>query len=134
MNEDIFAGQWQQLRGVIKSWWGNLTDDDFQWIGGQKDRLIGLVQQKYGWTRAQAEDEVERRLDEYQNVSVGKTLADLKAKTHALGETAANKARDALSTAANKWESAGSYLKEKRFDALASVGIGLGYFLSRRKY
>ena len=50
MNQDIFAGQWKQMRGALKSWWGKLADDDFDRIGGQKDQLIGLVQEKYGHT------------------------------------------------------------------------------------
>jgi len=36
MNQDIFAGQWKQMRGTLKSWWGKLADDDFEWIGGRK--------------------------------------------------------------------------------------------------
>ena len=39
MNHDIFAGQWKQMRGTLKSWWGKLSDDDFEWIGEQKDKL-----------------------------------------------------------------------------------------------
>ena len=23
MNQDVFAGQWKQMRGELKSWWGN---------------------------------------------------------------------------------------------------------------
>ena len=41
MNQDIFAGQWKQMRGALKSWWGKLSDDDFDRIGGQMDQLIG---------------------------------------------------------------------------------------------
>jgi len=65
MNEDIFAGQWKQMRGELKSWWGKLTDDDLDKIGGQKDKLIGLVQEKYGYARDHAEQEVERRFKEF---------------------------------------------------------------------
>jgi len=43
MNEDIFTGQWKEMRGALRSCWGKLTDDDFEWIGGQKDKLIGLI-------------------------------------------------------------------------------------------
>ena len=39
MNEDIFAGQWKQMRGELKSWWGRLADDDLEQIGGHKDQL-----------------------------------------------------------------------------------------------
>lgn len=67
MNQDIFAGQWKQMRGALKSWWGKLADDDFERIGGQKDKLIGLVQEKYGQTREQAQQEVEWRIKEYSD-------------------------------------------------------------------
>src|SRR5262249_30939159 len=65
LNRDILAGQWKQLRGTVKSWWGRLTDDDFDRIAGQKDRLIGTLQEKYGYTRDMAQQEVDRRLQEY---------------------------------------------------------------------
>jgi uncharacterized protein YjbJ (UPF0337 family) len=65
MNQDVFAGQWKQMRGELKSWWGKLADDDFDRIGGQKDKLIGVLQEKYGYARAQAQQEVEQRLKAY---------------------------------------------------------------------
>jgi uncharacterized protein YjbJ (UPF0337 family) len=43
MNQDILAGKWKQMRGDLKTWWGKLTDDDVDRIGGQKDKLIGLI-------------------------------------------------------------------------------------------
>jgi uncharacterized protein YjbJ (UPF0337 family) len=65
MNQDVFAGQWKQMRGELKSWWGKLVDDDFDRIGGQKDKLIGVVQEKYGYAREKAQQEVERCFKEY---------------------------------------------------------------------
>ena len=62
MNEDIFAGQWKEMRGSLKSWWGKLADDDFDKIGGQKDKLIGLIQEKYGYARDHAEQELSSAL------------------------------------------------------------------------
>ena len=44
---------------------GKLVDDDFDRIGGQKDKLIGVVQEKYGYAREKAQQEVERRFKEY---------------------------------------------------------------------
>jgi hypothetical protein len=38
MNQDILAGKWKQMRGELKTWWGKLTDDDFERISGQKDK------------------------------------------------------------------------------------------------
>ena len=65
MNQEVFAGQWKQMRGELKSWWGKLADDDFDRIGGQQDKLIGVLQEKYGYARAQAQQEVERHLKAY---------------------------------------------------------------------
>jgi len=146
MNEDIFAGQWRQMRGELKSWWGKLTDDDFDRIGGQKDKLIGLVQEKYGYARDHAEQEVERRFKEFGD-KTGGAVANITAKAQELGATAANKANEAATVVGEKigslanvirekaphegavataatavvdgLESASSYLREKKFDHLA---------------
>lgn len=64
MNEDVFDGVWKQIKGSAREWWGKLTDDDVEAIGGKKDRLLGALQERYGWTRERAEDELNLRLRE----------------------------------------------------------------------
>ncbi len=64
MNKDIFEGKWKEMRGQMKEWWGELTDDDLDKADGKADQLVGLLQQKYGYTRERAEEEFNRRLDE----------------------------------------------------------------------
>lgn len=66
MNRDIFEGKWKQIRGRVKEWWGQLTDDDLDKIAGQRDKLVGLLQEKYGWAKQRAEDELTRRLKEFE--------------------------------------------------------------------
>ena len=65
VNTDILSGKWKQLKGEIKKQWGKLTDDDLDVVQGQHEKLIGLVQERYGYAREQAEREVERFLDRY---------------------------------------------------------------------
>jgi uncharacterized protein YjbJ (UPF0337 family) len=62
MNSDIFEGKWKQMRGQVKIWWGKLTDDDLDKVEGNFDKMIGLLQMKYGYTRQQAEEEIEKRI------------------------------------------------------------------------
>ena len=62
MNEDILKGQWKQIRGQVKEWWGVLTDDDLDKINGRRDQLIGMLQQKYGFTKDQATRELDDHL------------------------------------------------------------------------
>jgi uncharacterized protein YjbJ (UPF0337 family) len=61
MNKDIFEGKWKQMRGQAKVWWGKLTDDDLDKVEGKYDKLIGLLQEKYGYTQQQAEEEYKKR-------------------------------------------------------------------------
>ena len=65
MSNDILEGRWKQIRGSAKEWWGKLTDDDFDRIAGKRDQLAGALQEKYGYNRAKADEEIERRLKEY---------------------------------------------------------------------
>lgn len=62
MNKDIFTGKWKQIRGQIKVAWGKLTDDDLDKVAGEYDKFVGLLQEKYGYTRERAEQEVDRQL------------------------------------------------------------------------
>lgn len=111
MNEDVFAGQWKQMRGELKSWWGRLADDDLDRIGGQKDKLIGLVQEKYGYARDHAEQEVERRFKEYGDKPAG-AVVTMTAKAQEFGGIAANKANDAATVVGEKMESLASVIRE----------------------
>lgn len=62
MGNDILEGQWKQLRGQVKQWWGDLTDDDLDQINGKTDVLMGKLQERYGYTKERAREEVNRRL------------------------------------------------------------------------
>ena len=59
MNEDILKGKWKQFKGEVKEQWGRLTNDDIDRINGEYDQLVGRVQERYGYSRAEAEREVD---------------------------------------------------------------------------
>jgi uncharacterized protein YjbJ (UPF0337 family) len=66
MNKDIFEGKWKQVRGELRGWWGKLTDDDLDKVAGQFDVFVGLLQEKYGYSREQAEEELDKKMNEYE--------------------------------------------------------------------
>ena len=67
MNQDIFEGKWKEMRGQVKEWWGKLTDDDLDRVEGKAEQLVGLIQQKYGYTKERAQEEYDRRVKEYNH-------------------------------------------------------------------
>lgn len=60
MNSDILRGKWKQLKGAVKMQWGKLTDDEIDRVNGNVEQLAGLLQERYGYSRQQAEQEVNR--------------------------------------------------------------------------
>jgi uncharacterized protein YjbJ (UPF0337 family) len=74
MNKDVFEGQWKQIRGEAKAWWGKLTDDDLDRAAGKYEVFAGLLQEKYGYTREAAANEIDKRVTEYQDKLKKKTV------------------------------------------------------------
>jgi uncharacterized protein YjbJ (UPF0337 family) len=65
MNKDVFEGKWKQEgRGQVRERWGtpHVTDDDLDRVARKHDKLIGVLQEKHGYTRERAEKELNRRL------------------------------------------------------------------------
>ena len=59
MNKDQLQGKWLQIKGAVKAQWGKLTNDDLDEIDGNLERLVGIVQERYGYARERAEKEVQ---------------------------------------------------------------------------
>ncbi len=59
MNQDILEGKWKQLKGRVKQTWGKLTEDDLDRLSGNRDELVGVVQERYGWEREKAQQAVD---------------------------------------------------------------------------
>jgi uncharacterized protein YjbJ (UPF0337 family) len=61
MNWDEVQGKWTQLKGSVIQQFGKLTNDDVEMIAGQRDKLVGKLQERYGYAR----EEAQKRADEW---------------------------------------------------------------------
>jgi uncharacterized protein YjbJ (UPF0337 family) len=48
-----------QIRGAAQKNWDELTDDDLAQIDGDLDKLVGKLQEKYGYTHEEAQREAD---------------------------------------------------------------------------
>jgi len=60
MNQDIIKGKWKQLAGQVKVQWNKLTDDDLGVADGHREYLVGKLQERYGWAKDEAENQVKK--------------------------------------------------------------------------
>ncbi len=59
MNKLIFKGNWNQLKGTLKTKWGKLTDNDMQVIEGNHEQIYGILHKHYGYTKDQVQKDIE---------------------------------------------------------------------------
>jgi uncharacterized protein YjbJ (UPF0337 family) len=64
MNWDRVEGNWKQMTGKVKQQWGKLTDDTLAQINGQRDELVGKIQEAYGISR----DEADRQVKDWEKL------------------------------------------------------------------
>ena len=48
MNAEQLKGKWMQFKGELKQQWGKFVDNDLQQIEGSFDKIIGMLQERYG--------------------------------------------------------------------------------------
>ena len=72
VNWEETKGRWNQMKGAVKKQWGKLTDDDLAVIAGQRDQLLGKIQERYGIAKEEADKQVKTwestRVDEPNDV------------------------------------------------------------------
>ena len=71
MNWDRVEGNWKQFKGKVKVQWGKLTDDQLDVIAGKRDKLAGRIQESYGISKDEAENQLtdwQKRMKEEDHV------------------------------------------------------------------
>lgn len=66
MNEDIFKGKWKELKGSVKEKWGDLTDDDVTEVEGKAEKLVGILQKRYGYSKDKAQEEYNQFMNDHK--------------------------------------------------------------------
>lgn len=81
MNKYAVVGSLKQTRTVAKGWWGILTDDDLDRVAGKYDAFTSVLQDKYGYIRERAVEEIDKRVSEFAIGSTQKKVPTLRLLT-----------------------------------------------------
>jgi uncharacterized protein YjbJ (UPF0337 family) len=63
---DELKGKWKQHVGAAKIAWGELTEDELLTSEGHRQKLAGLVQQRYAITRDEADRQVKQFFEKHR--------------------------------------------------------------------
>jgi uncharacterized protein YjbJ (UPF0337 family) len=77
MNWDQVEGKWKQYKGQLRTKWGKLTDSDLDVIQGNRQQLVGKIQEYYGVTKENAEKQIE---DFVNGLQASQTAVDEQAR------------------------------------------------------
>jgi uncharacterized protein YjbJ (UPF0337 family) len=88
-------GNWKQMKGRVKERWGELTDDDLTAIAGRRDRLEGVIQERYGYAKERVRKEIE---DWYRSMesNLSEEIESLRSGIQSLSSTVERIAQEQL--------------------------------------
>ncbi|SFB11374.1 Uncharacterized conserved protein YjbJ, UPF0337 family [Poseidonocella pacifica] len=64
MNWDQVEGRWTEFKGRVREAYGELSDDEVEKARGDREQLAGIVQAKYGKSKEDARNELDRMIAE----------------------------------------------------------------------
>ena len=67
LNQDQIKGKWTEIKGGVRNLWGGITDDDLEKTKGNLQSVAGIVQEKYGESKEEIKNKLERLMDSFDN-------------------------------------------------------------------
>jgi uncharacterized protein YjbJ (UPF0337 family) len=64
-NKDVIAGKWKEIKGDLNKAWGNVSDDEWEKTKGDSSAIAGILQQKYGYAKEEAQQKVTGVFDKH---------------------------------------------------------------------
>jgi uncharacterized protein YjbJ (UPF0337 family) len=143
MGWDEIERNWNELKGEVKRQWSKLTDEDVELIKGKYTELLGLLQERYGHAKEQAEREINgwaKRLKVYSAAELTALRDDVASLGASVGELMRRQAAVATSLdqtlAASKLKleekanEAADHIKGVvvRMSAVAALGVAAAIF------
>lgn len=96
ISEQTLQGNWHEIKGKLRSKWGELTDDDVMAFNGDVEQLFGTIQRKTG----EARESVEQFFEQF-NSNGAAAINQVGEKVRAGAQQAADYVQDTAQHAAD---------------------------------
>jgi uncharacterized protein YjbJ (UPF0337 family) len=138
VNQQTLQGSWNEVKGKLRSKWGQLTNDDLQTFDGNVERLVGMIQRKTGEARGQIEHYLEE-LTTNGSSSVSQAMESAKDYAQQAAGRIQETSRHAAESVQQGYEEAERMVKERPVESVAVcfgagvlAGVVLGLMLRSR--
>jgi len=120
INQQVLAGNWDEVKGKLKEKWGKLTDDDVRVFNGNVDQLIGRIQQKTGESREAIEHYLDKMADEGSKI-----LSGVRERVEQAASQAGDTMREGYDSLRDGYSEAERMVQDRPGQSIA-VAFGLG--------
>jgi uncharacterized protein YjbJ (UPF0337 family) len=127
INQATLKGNWNEIKGKLRSHWGQLTNDDIQAFNGNVDQLVGLIERKTGETRAAVEDFLDQ-LTEKGSVNVTAAVEDARQYVQDAAQRIQQGSRQAMDSIRDNYDQAEQMVRQRPAESVA-VCFGIGVFV-----
>lgn len=125
VNQQTLQGNWNEIKGKLRTKWGQLTQDELQTFDGNVEQLVGLIQRKTG----EARGKVEKFLEEVSSNGASKVAnAAEGAREYAqqAAETIQETSRQAVEKVQQGYQETERLVRARPVESVAVVfGVGL---------
>lgn len=132
MNQETLQGNWNEIKGKVRSKWGALTDDDLKVFNGNVDQLIGTIQKKTG----EARESIERFFDSLSAdgaSTISRASEAVRSYAQQAAETVQQSSKQASDTVREGYQEVEELVRQRPAESLAvcfGVGVITGVVIS----
>jgi len=127
INQTTLKGNWNEIKGKLRSHWGQLSNDDVQTFNGNVDQLVGLIERKTGETRSVVEDYL-NQLTANGAATVGAAVEDARQYVQDAAQRIQDGSRQAMDSFRENYGEAEEMVRRRPSESVA-VCFGIGVFV-----
>ena len=122
ITQQTFQGNWDEIKGKLRSRWGSLTEDDL--FNGNVDQLVGTIQRRTGEAREVIEQFFEQ-LSPDSTSAIGRAGETVRAYVQQAADTVQEKSKQAAASVREGYAEVEEMVRQRPAESLA-VCFGAG--------